>query len=29
MAGYSKWAAIKRKKAGIDAKRGKIFTKYI
>ncbi|MEK7315800.1 MAG: YebC/PmpR family DNA-binding transcriptional regulator, partial [Candidatus Eisenbacteria bacterium] len=29
MSGHSKWATIKRKKAGIDAKRGKIFTKYI
>src|SRR5258706_486758 len=29
MAGPSKWAAIKRKKTATDAKRGKIFTKYI
>lgn len=29
MSGHSKWATIKRKKASIDAKRGKIFTKYI
>jgi YebC/PmpR family DNA-binding regulatory protein len=29
MSGHSKWATIKRKKAGIDAKRGKVFTKYI
>ncbi len=29
MAGHSKWAQIKRKKAKIDAKRGKIFTKMI
>lgn len=27
MSGHSKWATIKRKKEGIDAKRGKIFTK--
>lgn len=27
MAGHSKWAGIKHKKAAIDAKRGKIFTK--
>jgi len=29
MSGHSKWATIKRKKASIDAKRGKVFTKYI
>ena len=29
MAGHSKWAQIKRKKAAQDAKRGKIFTKLI
>ncbi|HGE72155.1 TPA: YebC/PmpR family DNA-binding transcriptional regulator [Candidatus Poribacteria bacterium] len=29
MSGHSKWAGIKHKKAAIDAKRGKIFTKLI
>lgn len=29
MSGHSKWATIKRKKAALDAKRGKIFTKLI
>ncbi|PKM11571.1 MAG: YebC/PmpR family DNA-binding transcriptional regulator [Gammaproteobacteria bacterium HGW-Gammaproteobacteria-3] len=29
MAGHSKWANIKHRKAGQDAKRGKIFTKMI
>ncbi len=29
MAGHSKWAQIKRKKAANDAKRGKVFTKLI
>ncbi len=29
MAGHSKWAQIKRKKAVVDAKRGKLFTKLI
>jgi YebC/PmpR family DNA-binding regulatory protein len=29
MSGHSKWATIKHKKAAADAKRGKIFTKYI
>ena len=29
MSGHSKWATIKRKKAAIDAKRGKIFTRLI
>jgi YebC/PmpR family DNA-binding regulatory protein len=29
MSGHSKWATIKRKKAATDAKRGKVFTKYI
>ncbi|MEN8373917.1 MAG: YebC/PmpR family DNA-binding transcriptional regulator [Gemmatimonadota bacterium] len=29
MAGHSKWAQIKRKKAANDAKRGKMFTKLI
>jgi YebC/PmpR family DNA-binding regulatory protein len=28
MSGHSKWATTKRKKAVIDAKRGKIFTKF-
>ena len=27
MAGHSKWANIKHKKAAQDAKRGKVFTK--
>ena len=27
MSGHSKWATIKRKKAGADAQRGKIFTR--
>ena len=27
MSGHSKWATIKRKKAGVDAARGKVFTK--
>ena len=27
MAGHSKWANIKHRKAAVDAKRGKIFTK--
>jgi transcriptional/translational regulatory protein YebC/TACO1 len=27
MAGHSKWASIKHKKAATDAKRGKLFTK--
>ena len=27
MSGHSKWASIKHKKALIDSKRGKIFTK--
>lgn len=27
MSGHSKWSTIKRKKAAVDAKRGKIFTK--
>ena len=27
MAGHSKWAQIKRQKAGNDAKRGQMFTK--
>ena len=27
MSGHSKWATIKRKKEGTDAKRGKLFTK--
>lgn len=26
MSGHSKWSTIKRKKAVVDAKRGKIFT---
>ena len=29
MAGHSKWANIKHKKAAVDAKRGKVFTKLI
>jgi len=29
MAGHSKWANIKFRKMGQDAKRGKLFTKYI
>ncbi len=29
MSGHSKWATIKRKKASIDAKRGKVFTQII
>lgn len=29
MSGHSKWAGIKHKKAAVDAKRGKIFTKLI
>ncbi len=29
MSGHSKWSTIKRKKAAIDTKRGKIFTKLI
>ena len=29
MAGHSKWANIKHKKAAADAKRGKIFTRLI
>ena len=29
MAGHSKWANIKHRKAGQDAKRGKIFTKVL
>lgn len=29
MAGHSKWSNIKRKKAVVDAKRGKVFTKLI
>jgi YebC/PmpR family DNA-binding regulatory protein len=29
MSGHSKWATTKRKKAIIDSKRGKLFTKYI
>lgn len=29
MAGHSKWASIKHKKAAMDAKRGKIFTRHI
>ncbi|MBI5562630.1 MAG: YebC/PmpR family DNA-binding transcriptional regulator [Deltaproteobacteria bacterium] len=29
MSGHSKWANIKHKKAAIDAKRGKIFTKLV
>ena len=29
MAGHSKWANIKHRKAAKDAKRGKVFTKLI
>ena len=29
MSGHSKWATIKRKKAALDSKRGKMFTKLI
>jgi len=29
MSGHSKWSSIKHKKAAVDAKRGKIFTKLI
>ncbi|MGS0725464.1 YebC/PmpR family DNA-binding transcriptional regulator, partial [Shewanella sp. 0m-11] len=29
MAGHSKWANIKHRKAAQDAKRGKLFTKFI
>ncbi|MEM6456458.1 MAG: YebC/PmpR family DNA-binding transcriptional regulator [Acidobacteriota bacterium] len=29
MAGHSKWSTIKRKKAAVDAKRGKVFTKIL
>lgn len=29
MSGHSKWAQIKRKKAAVDAKRGKVFTRLI
>ena len=29
MAGHSKWANIKHKKAAVDAKRGKVWTKII
>src|SRR5579862_7093625 len=29
MAGHSKWANIKRHKAKVDAKRGKLYTKLI
>ncbi len=29
MSGHSKWHSIKHKKAGVDAKRGKLFTKLI
>lgn len=29
MAGHSKWANIKHRKAAVDSKRGKMFTKLI
>ncbi|MDQ6978887.1 MAG: YebC/PmpR family DNA-binding transcriptional regulator [Mariprofundaceae bacterium] len=29
MSGHNKWSTIKHKKAAVDAKRGKIFTRYI
>jgi len=29
MSGHSKWSTIKRKKAAVDAKRGKVFTKIL
>ena len=29
MSGHSKWHSIKHKKAAVDAKRGKVFTRLI
>ena len=29
MSGHSKWSTIKHKKAALDAKRGKVFTRVI
>ena len=29
MSGHSKWAQVKHKKAAVDAKRGKVFTKIV
>ncbi len=29
MSGHSKWSTIKRKKAAVDAKRGKVFTRLL
>ena len=29
MSGHNKWSSIKHKKAAVDAKRGKVFTRYI
>ncbi|MGH7837842.1 MAG: YebC/PmpR family DNA-binding transcriptional regulator, partial [Candidatus Binataceae bacterium] len=29
MSGHSKWATIKHKKAALDSKRGKVFTRII
>ena len=29
MSGHSKWSSIKHKKAAVDAKRGKVFTRII
>ena len=29
MSGHSKWSSIKHKKAATDAKRGKVFTRFI
>ena len=29
MSGHSKWATIKHKKAALDAKRGRMFTRLI
>ena len=29
MSGHSKWHSIKHKKGALDAKRGKLFTKFI
>ncbi|MCS7189837.1 MAG: YebC/PmpR family DNA-binding transcriptional regulator, partial [Bacteroidia bacterium] len=29
MAGHSKWAQIKRKKAVVDARRGALFTRLV
>ena len=29
MSGHSKWSTIKHKKAAVDARRGKLFTKLI